>query len=284
MPICSLKCEDHIPCLVTEAARATSAAPTYFPVLKIGDRYLQDGGMEFNNPSFAIYSHYKESSDITNARGMQKVSQTTASSTRRHGDLNFLRVRMVNLGTGTKSLSFTPPPNSRFVKLVPGFIRMSIFLKRSLLKCAVDSEKIANVMNILAESTGAGGDTEVKYKRFSADTGVCFIVLDDYKALENIESLTRQYLDRPEVQEDLKGVGEEIARQYLQKQHEEASVQPATYANMAGRDPSANNSEPESQPLAPPVLPAFASQSAERRLKDTHIEVQPPPDSFTKPS
>jgi patatin-like phospholipase/acyl hydrolase len=45
---------------VTEAARATSAAPTFFPVQKIGKRYFVDGGMEYNNPSQAIFSHYTE--------------------------------------------------------------------------------------------------------------------------------------------------------------------------------------------------------------------------------
>jgi predicted acylesterase/phospholipase RssA len=36
---------------VREVARATSAAPTYFPIAKIGDERLIDGGMAANNPS-----------------------------------------------------------------------------------------------------------------------------------------------------------------------------------------------------------------------------------------
>ena len=35
---------------IWEAARATSAAPTYFEPMKIGDYTLVDGGLEANNP------------------------------------------------------------------------------------------------------------------------------------------------------------------------------------------------------------------------------------------
>jgi patatin-like phospholipase/acyl hydrolase len=35
---------------IWEAARATSAAPTYFERLKVGDDEFIDGGMGYNNP------------------------------------------------------------------------------------------------------------------------------------------------------------------------------------------------------------------------------------------
>jgi patatin-like phospholipase/acyl hydrolase len=35
---------------IWEAARATSAAPTYFPRIKLGDYEYVDGGLGFNNP------------------------------------------------------------------------------------------------------------------------------------------------------------------------------------------------------------------------------------------
>ena len=35
---------------IWEAARATSAAPTYFPRIKLGDHEYVDGGLGFNNP------------------------------------------------------------------------------------------------------------------------------------------------------------------------------------------------------------------------------------------
>jgi predicted acylesterase/phospholipase RssA len=40
----------HIPCSVVDAARATSAAPFYFPIKKIGKTTFWDGGLQNNNP------------------------------------------------------------------------------------------------------------------------------------------------------------------------------------------------------------------------------------------
>jgi patatin-like phospholipase/acyl hydrolase len=41
-------------CFVWEAARATSAAPTYFPAKSIQDKVLVDGGVYMNNPSLQL--------------------------------------------------------------------------------------------------------------------------------------------------------------------------------------------------------------------------------------
>ena len=71
--ICSSKCHKQVACLVSEAPRATSAAPTYFPFLKIGDRYFVDGGMELNNPSHAIYRHCKDLDTVITSGGKSFV-------------------------------------------------------------------------------------------------------------------------------------------------------------------------------------------------------------------
>jgi predicted acylesterase/phospholipase RssA len=42
--------DSHADCQIWEACRATSAAPTYFPRMKIGDCEYVDGGLGFNNP------------------------------------------------------------------------------------------------------------------------------------------------------------------------------------------------------------------------------------------
>ncbi|KAG8885679.1 hypothetical protein FRB97_000122 [Tulasnella sp. 331] len=39
---------------IWEAARATSAAPTYFPPMEVGDRSYTDGGVGFNNPILLV--------------------------------------------------------------------------------------------------------------------------------------------------------------------------------------------------------------------------------------
>ena len=45
---------------VWEAARATTAAPTYFPALDIDGRLLIDGGVYINNPALDLYLHARE--------------------------------------------------------------------------------------------------------------------------------------------------------------------------------------------------------------------------------
>ena len=42
---------------LVDVVRATSAAPTFFPVHKIGDRYFVDGGVRSNNPSSLAYDY-----------------------------------------------------------------------------------------------------------------------------------------------------------------------------------------------------------------------------------
>jgi len=94
---------------------------------------------------------------------------------------------------------------------------MGVFLKRTLTEFAVNSENIANHMMTLAWVSKDSASLDLKYERFSADNGVCYIKLDSYKELEQIENLTLQYLGTRETQTRLKEVGEEIAREYLQK-------------------------------------------------------------------
>ncbi|MBD2608151.1 patatin-like phospholipase family protein [Scytonema hofmannii FACHB-248] len=50
----SSKSLDGFNCFVWEAARATSAAPTYFPAKSIQNKVLVDGGVYMNNPSLQL--------------------------------------------------------------------------------------------------------------------------------------------------------------------------------------------------------------------------------------
>src|SRR5579862_8619965 len=92
--ICSYQCREGFPCTACEAARATSAAPTYFSKQKIGENAFIDGGLGYNNPSWAAYDHY-------NGR-----NRTSHASTSLDG------ARMINIGTGTPSPTPPPPPAS----------------------------------------------------------------------------------------------------------------------------------------------------------------------------
>lgn len=217
VPICSLECPKQIACLVSEAARATSAAPTFFPVQRIGDRYFVDGGMEYNNPSQAIFIHLTEYARVAASRRFSQSQGAGAPQVARHGDLDFSRVRFVNLGTGTKPSDLPPRQRDRLAQVIPSVIRMAIFLKRTLTEFAVNSEIVAEHMQNLA-FVSKDGSFDIEYERFSADNGVCYIKMDNHRALDRIANLTEQYLAKSTVQSNLKRIGQGIARDHIQKQ------------------------------------------------------------------
>ena len=258
VPICSLPCENQVTCLVSEAARATSAAPTFFPIQKIGDRYFIDGGMEYNNPSHAIWCHYSGSDRVAKLMKSSSIPEV-ASSEVCHGGLNFEVVRVVNLGTGTKTTESSPRQRDRLAKLVPGFIRMTLFLKRILTEFAVNSETIAEAMDGLVAVTNG----RVKYERFSADNGVCYIKMDKYKELDDIGELTSKYLQKDVVQCRLREVGGEIARDYLSKQEPIPVINTvAAPTSLSVPDPNAPSSQIHPSPTSESSKPGSSAAAS----------------------
>ncbi|KAH9208953.1 hypothetical protein DL95DRAFT_414337 [Leptodontidium sp. 2 PMI_412] len=215
--ICSLQCPTGFDCSVCEAARATSAAPTFFAVQRIGDRYFSDGGMEFNNPSYEIWCHYSQCISVAESR--RRSATTEIEDCPGHpGGLDFSEVRFVNLGTGDE-----PPPDrqstsNKFAILIPAPIRMIVSLKNKLKKMAVSAQGTANVMRGLA--TVAGGRFSIQYDRFSADNGVCFIKMDKYRKIPELKVLTSQYLRTPTTQRRLRRLAASIAADYLARQRD----------------------------------------------------------------
>jgi hypothetical protein len=170
--------------------------------------------MEYNNPSHAIFDHYSEKI----ARRLSGNSELLVSNVPQdHQGLNFCRVRFVNLGTGTKTDSLRPNEDSVWAQFIPGAFRMLAFLKRSLTEFATNSEGIAGQMRALAR-VSEGGVQDIRYERFSADNGVCFIKMDKYKKLDEITKLTEQYLERGDIQTQLEMLSKELALEYLEFQ------------------------------------------------------------------
>ena len=221
-PVCicsSLGCPDPLACFVCQAARATSAAPTYFPIQKIDGRSFADGGIEFNNPSFEIYYHYSE---VVRVAGSQRTSIASrielpvGYSGARHGNLDFSRMRIINLGTGSEPHVTENPEPGFFAKLMPAPVRMAVFLKKTLMKTATESERVAKHMRVLARVSGSDSQmAQVDYVRFSENNGICYVELDKYKELERIKEKTRAYLQTTSTQNRIKRVASEMAADYL---------------------------------------------------------------------
>ena len=207
---CNHPCDIHFPHSVCDAARATSAAPTFFPVVKLERRCFVDGGMEYNNPSFAIQNHYGKDNRVRSSKTPRPQSSPSPSPASRHGNLDISRVRYINIGTGTKTDSVPERKRDVLARLVPSFIRTALFLKETLLQIAVDSEKTADNMRVLQEVSHG----DILYDRFSAGNGVCFFKLDRWADLDKIESLTEKYL--AEDAAALQAVADEIAIEYVE--------------------------------------------------------------------
>jgi hypothetical protein len=87
---------------------------------------------------------------------------------------------------------------------------MAIFLKETLQEIAVESESVVGDMGEFEYLTKG----DIKYIRFSAGNGVCWIKLDKYREISKIEELTQEYIRDNKTQKDLEDVADEIATDY----------------------------------------------------------------------
>ena len=126
--------------------------------------------------------------------------------TRFHGNLNFLEVRIINLRTSTEP------------HITPRALQIFLFLKRNLTKIVTNSERVAESIRIIAYISSTRSNLRTKYERFSANNRVCFIKMDKYKKLAEIERLILAYLDVDTIKQRLSRVAEEMALDYLAKQ------------------------------------------------------------------
>ena len=260
VPICSLPCDFSIVCSVCDAARATSAAPTFFPVMKIQDRYFADGGLGHNNPSFAIYYHYTRKGRRESTRPRNTSNESPAYST--HGDLDCSRVRFTNIGTGAKVDEVEPGKRQRLAGLVPSVIKEIIFLKGTLTDIAVNTTEKVEFMRLCQQLN----PNVIMYERFDADHGLSNIKLDAHNALPDIRKKTQLYLEEQETKDLLEEVGLAIATDYLNRQNGTARDTPAV-------DPTIGESHQRLD--APQATTGLPSLSTGASSHSGHLETEP---------
>jgi hypothetical protein len=222
--------------------------------------------MEFNNPSHETFDHYT-------TRHRVEISHRTSAATEAavltdiHGNLDFSEVRFINLGTGTEPNIAEFRSQNNFTFLLPGALRIRLFMVRNLIKMATNSERVACYMRAL-ESVSSG-DIRIKYKRFSADNGVCFIKMDEYKKLTEIERLTLEYLGNDAIQRDLSRLADEVARDYLAK-HSAGAVTTATDRLVVPAQRTGRPQTPVSQAI--PTSPQSLETPSSTRQSTDHSE------------
>lgn len=181
-------------CEMADAARATSAAPTFFDPARILKKILVDGGYgETNNPSQDAWVHYTV---------LKEILETD-------------RTRWINIGTGTSN--DLPLQYKRGWKdfLLPRYLQNVMHTIRDLEKIATDSERTGKFMHEMSKMN----KWKLDFHRFSATNGVHAIALDDYQVIDNkeLERLTKEYLNDPKVEDELRALASSLAKDYAEK-------------------------------------------------------------------
>ncbi len=166
---------DTYDCTIVEAARATSAAPTYFKGIRIKGRgatgYYVDGGLLCNNP---IHFVLDEAEFAFSSHGISSI---------------------VSLGTGAADVIQMSEPNI-FYKVLP--FHLIDVLKGLATDCEKESRRVArrftNVKNF--------------YFRFNVTQGLQEISLADWRKLSKVEAHTKSYLEEPRVVQDMHKLAE----------------------------------------------------------------------------
>lgn len=152
-----------------QAARATSAAPTFFKRLVIGKNEYIDGGLGSNNPCKALL------------RELERIYQRDTSQT---------VSCIINIGTGI------PKVNS--LKKLKGLgFSWWLDVVRTLEEISTDCEVAADEMASLFQST-----TDFHF-RFNVEQGLQGIEMDKHEELNAITAHTEVYLDQKKVQASL---------------------------------------------------------------------------------
>ena len=158
--------ETHLGCKVWEAARATSATPTFFKCLEIGNQPFIDGGLGCNNPSKLVLAEAK-----------------VLFPTRPVGCL-------VSIGTGQADIISIK--KSGFLQQI-----LPTDVIKALKGISTDCEATHEDMLLLF------ANSPQTYFRFNVEQGMQGIVLSEWEKLANVQAHTMQYLKKNEVDEKL---------------------------------------------------------------------------------
>ena len=157
--------ETHSGCKIWEAARATSAAPTFFKCIEIGNKQpFIDGGLGCNNPSKLVL---KEAQVVFPA---QQIGCLVSIGTG--------QAEVISIGT----LGF-------FQQIVPTDVNDA--LKAISTDCEATHE---DMLLLFANSPNI-------YFRINVEQGMQGIRLSEWGKMANVEAHTMQYLKRKEVDE-----------------------------------------------------------------------------------
>ena len=147
-------------CTIVEAARATTAAPTFFKGFEAANsqRFL-DTGLRWSNPVQLV---------VEEARSLYANRPLSC---------------VLSLGAGTTGVIGLEEPDT-FQKSLP--TKVLRFLRRIASECEDRSEEMARQLNKLGKPN--------LYIRLNVDQGLEGVSLEEWNRLDEVETHTRQYL------------------------------------------------------------------------------------------
>ena len=159
--------ETHSHCKIWEAARATSAAPTFFKHIEIGNKQpFIDGGLGCNNPSRVVLDEAKA------VFGDHQIGC------------------LVSIGTGQAEVINIKKPGFLQQILPTDVIKA---LKAISTDCEATHEEMLRLF----------GNSPNTYFRLNVEQGMQGLELSEWEKLANVEAHTTTYLRRKEVNEKL---------------------------------------------------------------------------------
>src|SRR5277367_137836 len=181
-------------CPIWKAARATSAAPSFFDPIFIdlpapGAWYV-DGGLRYNNPSQVALD---EAHQI-----WPRVKRFTVVSigTGRQSHVEFVNIKDSQPPQkSSKSLfsrMISAVPGASAIKNMPAGINELANVGKACVDMSTSSEPTHQAMLKLAFTTDS--QARFPYYRFNVETGMNSIGLEEWKANVRIGELTRQYM------------------------------------------------------------------------------------------
>lgn len=150
-------------CSIWQAARATSAASTFFDPIQIGRQTFVDGGTGMNNPVELVFEEAKSIWPDAIQKGRIQC--------------------LVSIGTGIPDLK--------------GFGDNLIKVIDTLKSISTETEKTEKRFYGNHESLGISQ----RYFRFSVDKGMADVELDDHEKVAEIEASAEDYLGDPRVKD-----------------------------------------------------------------------------------
>jgi hypothetical protein len=198
-------------CRIWEAARATSAAPTFFKHICIHDpvdgtnEYFVDGGVAHNNPSELALTEAKIV--WKNVRKFCVVSIGTG----RQGIVKFIELKGSDIATSVlekdkspeksntvSRLFFRNPISTPLQKMLraPRGVKALLKIVNACVDMCNNSERVHQ--RLCSEATAADINSQFPYYRFDVDRGMDKISLEEWKKKDDMIAFTRSYMAQAE--------------------------------------------------------------------------------------